>query len=379
MSCSAGNCGCPAPIASAEARLTTTITDTLAPSAAWNGTHVGVVYLEDTGPVGGNITEANLYFALLNPDGTRAVSPDLALTNLSFFETVSHPPDIVWNGSEFAVAWSQTNFQGVATIMFQRIAADGTPKDASVDLSANTPGSKIPAGSVRIQWSPVNAGYAIVVHANSYPYGEYFQLIGADGSSPAPVNQVGTNDSTRPGFAVAPTGEWATAEAAGTTYLSLFNPDGSKTQPSVHLGTSASTNGAVDLTHDGATWLTAWKEGSNIYVNRGDTKNTPFVAATFSSSGFTHLVDVSLSGTGALALMWSQPNEIYLRRFLIPTTTSSTLTALTPTIGVLTSPTASGGITAVHTGSGSLLAIWADTRWGAGELYARSFDFSSCP
>jgi hypothetical protein len=34
---------------------------------------------------------------------------------------------------------------------------------------------------------------------------------------------------------------------------------------------------------------------------------------------------------------------------------------------------------AVHTGSGSMLVVWADDRWGPGELYAVPIDFSNCP
>ena len=370
--CTAGKCGCPAPIVGAPLRLTTTPTDAARPAAAWSGTHVGVVYIENPA---GSSQWGDLYFALLNPDGTRAKSPDIALTTT---QSVREQPSIVWTGTEFGVAYRRST-----SAMFQRLDANGTLLGAPADINLATPGPILPYISpLGLAWSPTYGGYALCSLGSSEVG---FQRIGATGTAPEAVNHINILGALFDGnckLAVSPVGEWGILVGGGGGYDFKFvpvNPDGSKTKPTTTLQVYTYAT-EVSLVYDGAAWLSAWRyEGSGIRVNRGETLNSPFTAVPFTSKGGDHYnVSTTLSGTGAVELVWTQPNDIRLRRFLVPTSSTSFLTALGGEVSILATPNAID-MTAVHTGSGSMLTLWADNRWGATELYAAPVDFSSCP
>lgn len=370
MTCSSGVCGCPTPTVGTAVRLTTTSPATRHPDAAWNGTHVGLVYTEKDG------LQDELYFALLNPDGTRAKSPDIALTNLTgTWDTVKPPADIVWNGSEFAVAWLQTS--STIDVMLQRIAPDGTLKGAAVSVTAKTTGVKLPVDNPpRIGWSPSYGGYVLASPGWSQ-FG--FQRIGADASAPDSANTFSGGGSGPCAIALAPSGEWGVSYmTASSTYLTFFNPDGSKTKAVETLGNPAFTQlRSVDLLHDGSTWLTAWPSSSpyGVAINRGASANSPSVPVTSPTAG--PAMELERAGS-TLDLTWLVSSLIKLRRFQIPTTSSSTLTALSPEITILGTPNGLE-MNVERTGAGSLLVVWSDNRWGAGELYAAPVDLKGCP
>jgi hypothetical protein len=378
MACVSGGCVCPAPTGSADVRLTNTPALSLYPTGAWNGTHIGLVYLEGTGS--GNLSDYDVYFALLNPDGTRAVSPDVALTNLTTNDTVKYAPDIAWNGSEFAVIWAQRSGISGTDHYLLRLQPDGTPKGPAVNISANTIGTKLGDGAPRILWSPQYGGYLVALVEG---VDTFFQRIGVNGATPEPVNMTSLSlGGAHPGFALSPVGEAAIATKYG---LYLYNPDGSLTKPVMPFKVSTSISvsvGSSDVIYDGTTWLSAWHESNaGIYVNRGETKNSPFLAASFLPPTINELPRVVLvpSGTGAIEMVWAQDSQINLRRYLPPVGSNSTLVPLTSPISVLPIQTANGQLTAVHAGSGSLLIVWTDTRWGPTELHTRTFDFAACP
>src|SRR5262249_41914614 len=103
--CSSGQCRCPDPTVSTPVRLTTTATATGAPSAAWDGSHLGVVYTESDDASFNPTT--NVVFALLNADGTRART-DIPLTAFTA-NGVKLRPRIAWSGKEYGVLWLQND------------------------------------------------------------------------------------------------------------------------------------------------------------------------------------------------------------------------------------------------------------------------------
>ncbi|MEZ4223620.1 MAG: hypothetical protein R3B13_21910 [Polyangiaceae bacterium] len=358
--CNGGKCQCPTPVVGAAVRLTTTVSKTWNPAAAWSGTKVGVVYVEEAG---------GLYFALLNADGTRAKSPDVAVGAGSLYE-----PDITWTGSEFGVTW-RTN----SAIWFRRLDANGTPKAAAVDISAATTGTKLPIAAPRITWSSVYAGYALV----SAQYSSVsFQRIGTDGSAPEAVNVTTTNSVYhRPAVALSPSGEWGIAVIASSSpTLVFYNSDGSKTKAPVALSSSGYYSLLPSLAHDGTTWVTTWAQNSQgIMVNRGEVGNSPALAASLGTAySYTGTTKTLLRSGGVYDLVELHGNMIFLRRSTLSQSGPTSVTPLASDVSILATPNGTS-MDAVSTGSNSVLALWSDTRWGAEELYAAPVDLQNCP
>jgi hypothetical protein len=348
------------------ARLTTTITDTRTPAAAWSGTHVGVVYIEAS--TSGTFV-SNLLLALLNPDGTRAVPTDLALTTFTPGTGEVTAADIVWTGTEFGVLWLQ-KIGSVSHHLIQRISAAGTPLAPPFDITQNTPPPTLFAVQTELSWNSVYGGYAIGGANGNVG----LQRLGPIGETPEPINAltVGASDGA---FAVSPAGEWAyLSKVSSSARLSLFNSDGSHTKTDGTFGSSVATD-STHVLHDGVAWLSAWRSSNSLWINRGDQSNSP--AVNVAASATPNNIRFARAGN-VVELLWSEPNDIRLKRLSVP----PTLTATLPQLGGITTVLATqNAITtdAVHTGSGALLVVWSDNRWGALELYAAPVDFSSCP
>ncbi|HMR73688.1 MAG TPA: hypothetical protein PKD61_01205 [Polyangiaceae bacterium] len=363
--CSAGKCMCPNPIVGSALRLTTTATKTLGAAAAWNGTHAGVVY-EEIGTTG------ELYFALLNADGTRAKSPDVQIASGQTAGSLT--PDIAWTGTEFGVAWAN----GYSSIMFRRLTADGTPKAGMVDITAATPGTKAPISAPRITWSPVYGGYAIVTLGYT---GTSFQRIGTDGTAPEAVNVTATGSAYgRAGMALSPAGEWAIAvRYSNSTLLAFYNSDGSKTKPVSTLDSWTYYNDVPVVVHDGSTWVTTYvRNDGDVMVNRGASVNTPASVLKLPSNVYPKAFRTIVSSGGAYDFVELRDNLIRHQRFSLSQTGGTTVTPLTSASLVLSTPNALG-LEALAVGSGKQLVLWSDNRWGAEELYAAPVNLQNCP
>ncbi|MCB9582473.1 MAG: hypothetical protein H6717_35885 [Polyangiaceae bacterium] len=365
--CSAGKCTCDAPIVGAATRLTNTVTDTVMPATAWSGSHVGVVYQEN--PAGFSTQPADLYFALLNADGTRAKTPDVALTTGG---GVLSSPSIVWTGSEFGVVWTVSG-----SVMFRRIGADGTPVAAAENITTNTAGTKLPYnGTPSIAWSSTYGGYAL---SNQGSNTVYFQRIGATGATPDPVNAItaSCSSSGKPAMAVSPSGEWGILVGGYGygVYLILVNPDGSKTKPNVTMDSSSSGQ-VTALLYDGTTWVSAWHFSYNgLRLNRGETAS-PNLVVTLSSSLHPQMA-ITQSNPNVINLIWTQPNDIRMRRFLTSSVSSGFL-PMGNEFSILSTQNALE-VSAVQAGPTDLLVTWSDTRWGAPELYTSALSLADCP
>jgi hypothetical protein len=356
---------CPNPIVGSALRLTTTPTKTLNAAAAWNGTHAGVVYEEDG-------TTGELYFALLNADGTRAKSPDVLIASGQAASALT--PDIAWTGSEFGVVWTN----GYSSIMFRRLGADGTPKAGMVDITAATPGTKAPISAPRITWSPVYAGYAIVTLGYT---GTNFQRIGADGTTPEAVNVTATGSVYgRSGVALSPAGEWSIAvRYSNSTLLAFYNPDGSKTKPVSTIDSWTYYNDVPVVVHDGSTWVTTYARNDGyIMVNRGAGANTPAALFKLPSNVYPKAFRTIVSSGGAYDLVELRDSLIRHYRFSLSQAGTTTVTPLTSETLVLSTPNALG-LEALAVGPGKQLVLWADNRWGAEELYAAPVSLQNCP
>lgn len=378
-----GNCHCPNPTGGTEHRVTTSAEEEVAPVAVWSGSRVGVAYLRGTS-VG---SRYNLYFALLNPDGTKAVATDLAITTFDFTNNhrVFDEPDIVWTGTEFGVLWTQDLVTSCETRL-QRIDANGTPIAAPVVLFSDCDNDLNPL----ITWSDVYGGYAIVTTGGSSDI--RFQRIGADGTSPETPNFISTG-ATSPhaeDFQVNPSGGWGviTTSLTAGPQLIRINADGSRTLPINTLKSAVVGGNHAQLSHDGTDWLATWWFSNTIEFNYGSSENTPVGVVRPRVGELVRpfqMTQIAADGR-TVSILWqtgtsaSSNNTLSMRRFDAPMTPGSYLPSIGQDTFVLPSQNFPNDerFAMVHTPTG-LIAVWPDDRLGPTELFARAMDFGSCP
>jgi hypothetical protein len=369
------------------------------PSAAWDGVHVGVVWVESPvePPAGtAGVTGMNAYFTLLGPDASRALVSDIALTSVAPADWgVVGTPHVAWNGTEYAVVWRQRSPSTASEwISLLRIGPDGVPKGSAVDITAATAGGvKMGAYSPRIAWSPQYGGYAI---AGTTGTQIQLQRLGATGASPTTVTAVSIVDGTpaymnRVALAVSPTQQWGVlARRATALTLYVFNADGSFTLAPIDLET-ANVTGLVDLVHDGtdfhSTWSTAVDSPTQVTMvvwhNRGMTRNAPY--KVFDRGGPPNLgfrfSDAHLT-RDTWALAFGTFSDMYgdnYMRFLPNGTGSDLLDIGPPTTIASGAPIVAEATEYVQAGTTSMVLVWVDKRGTSYDLYARAMMLDGCP
>jgi hypothetical protein len=243
--------------------------------------------------------------------------------------------------------------------------------------------------STSLAWSSTNTSYAFAgLGFNSAIY----QRLGVDASSPSPQSPfTHTFTPAHPVvIGVAPDGVWGVAFGGSNPGLALFNPDGSRTLSPVTLGTGGVIPHALDMVHDGTTWLTVWTHSpsrTTISANRTAQPNSQVAIVTVPTP--TAIWSPALQVSGSVATMaWAQAasdtqySKIRLQRFSIPAGTSSALTPIHNAIDVLATANTTGdrpGL--VRTGPTSLLVVWSDNRFGVNqsEIFAAPVSLGACP
>jgi hypothetical protein len=398
MVCTSGKCSCPSPIVGTAVRLTSNAQNDAKPSAAWDGTHVGVAYAQALS------TTSSYYeirFALLNADGT--LVSDTALTDYAKTSTyygATTGPQLIWNGSEYALSWIDYGLIGTSSsigtqVRFLRLDGTGASKGESVVVGGATGTTSYTSSPTHhhLAWSDSYQGYA-VVYGNSSSLA--FRRIGADASSletPNVVSEAWAYTSGRSLLVTAAAdGTWGVLGGDySSAKLGIYNADGSRTLSPVTLTTSADYYGRwPSAAYQGTTLITSWIGGSSrdIVVNRGAMANSPTSVVTGVSPAAFGNVNVAMNDA-ALALGWTErasssasAYRYRVQRFSLPTALTSAPVALHAAVDVLSTYTitATDDVTLVASGTGGLVAIWSDSRWGtARELYAAPVDLQSCP
>jgi hypothetical protein len=373
-------------------RLTNNSIDDFHPAIAWDGTHVGVAYVQS---LPGRRSDLELRFALLNPDGTTVSNVALTTYVTESSGGLFGRPSLVWNGSEYAVLWIEA--LSTTKLQFLRLDANGTPKSTPINVRED--GSTTSSSSLyshSLAWSDTNKEYAIAF-GGSYSFS--FRRLGLDGSTLEAVNSytdtyynLSLNEYRQPRIGSAPDGTWMVA-IPGSSQVALFqfNADGSRTLVPQKMSVSTDSNYGVwpALLYDGQTWVTAWlgSPSNTIGLNRGTAKNSPAVLTV----GDTNRIfgDLRMTQVGAdLGLAWTEQidssSSLYrfrVQRYSIPATISSGVTALHPPVDILsTYNIAEKDETAiVATGADSMLAVWSDNRWGtADEILAAPVVWEAC-
>ena len=408
MSCIDSECRCPNPIVGAEVQLTNSASETTFPVAAWNGTHLGVVYFEGDLDIGATTTDrGNAYFALLNPDGSRAVASDIALTSFDPSDwtagAVSFPPDIVWTGSEFGVVWSQLTepTPGVyeRQMVFQRLDANGGLLGPLVVLASSGSSNDGETAFPAISWNPVYGGYAAV--STNAPAGYYrFARIGADGTFSEPPLQIPLTSAGpaepvngRIEIDVSPAGRWGfIMDVWSDIHLVRVDPDGTEYGRPEEVNGIEFTDGG-DVVHDGTDWVTAWAEGAirpnGLWINRGWTNNDPYELIPYVSGSQRTYEWVQLANgpDTVVEIGWAHRevsqyvHNFQMQRFLPAADGTSAYRPITDVVDIVNTDaiTLSGAVRLVHTGDDSLLALWAEERAGQLDLFAAPIDPQACP
>jgi hypothetical protein len=375
--CTFGQCGCAPPAVGKEVRLTTTATHESAPVVAFNGTNVGVLYVQ----AAASPAPANLRFALLKPDGTLISDSALtAFTSADAGDTVLNASALTWSGAEFALVYLRQKAFSTSQVVLQRLNASGASKGAAVVVSEPPAGQSV-TGPVAVAWSASYGGYAVSYHA---PAGIVFRRVGATGTTLGSENSFedGGGSGRSAQLLAAPNGTWA-LNASGN--LAWFNADGSRTLPILTLA------GDTSLANDGSGWLATSGDDDSLYVQRGTTKNQALLWQQPFGQEFSDHTTTMVGGNLAVLLAegstWFGPTRLKLQRFVLPASATSTvLTAPTPPVDVLVGQTCPLEYQKPHnfalaaTGTRALLAVWADSRWGASsELYSAPIDIPVCP
>lgn len=186
MLCEASLCVCPGPTPGTPVRINAVATAADNATIAWNGTHVGVAFDEET----------NIRFVLALPDGT-PVGPGWQIDTPGFSPEEAHAPNILWTGSEWAIAWIFRHEVGGVSrddVHFRRYQADGTPIGAIVEPTAGR--SLRSRFRPELAHSPTSGYYLATTDTGPGEVQEvWVQALGSDGTAPGDGVRVEANAS----------------------------------------------------------------------------------------------------------------------------------------------------------------------------------------
>lgn len=131
-------------------RITDSIGGSVWPTIAWNGTNYGLTWADYRG----GQQRPDIYFTLLDEDGNKIIQ-DLRL--LYSPDIVSSSPRIVWNGTEFAVLWTEYTVgsiqPAVCALHLARISSSGMIL-GTTQIDGNCPFY----GRIRLVWTGTSYG-----------------------------------------------------------------------------------------------------------------------------------------------------------------------------------------------------------------------------
>ena len=269
-----------------DTRITTTTGASTHPALAWDGTGYGLVYADDTP---GN---PELYFQHLDATG----KPQGASVRLTNATGNSVWPDLVWTGTEFAVAWEDSRAGAANTdIYFQRVDAQG--KKVGPEVKVTTDGSR--QNSPILKWDGTGFGLAWTDSRNTDRQ-VYFAKLSATGQRVGgEVNVSATTfDAAWPDLSYSGS-DWAVVWhdarfGSGNTevYLQRLNATGAKQGAAVRLSQANGFSGYASIDWNGYEYGVSWQD------DRGGSPTIYF--AQVSAQGQKNGAEKKLSnGTGA--------------------------------------------------------------------------------
>jgi hypothetical protein len=338
--CAGGACACPGGSA-------TDVTDGSASvggvDVGWNGSEFDVVYMVESSP-----GASDYALARLSETGS-LIAGELPLTTT---HSVAQPPQLVWSGSEYGIAWSDVR-SGMNDVYFRRFAADGTLLGSEMLVSGEAESELFAS----ILWQPGSPGVYRVVWSHG---------TGTDLDLSAWLYSVGGSPFTYPDFVNTPgsadatTSRWVNGGGATVFheddgvlhgYLAIDNPPALS-----RIDDGAGPAAIVDLAFDGASIGLVWTDGRDgndeIYFASASTAGVVGANVRVTdAAGASTQADLAWGGT-SYGLAWQDArggdDAIYFREL-----TSDG----TPVGGERVLSCASGGAI------GPAVA-WSGTRWG---------------
>lgn len=363
----------------AAVRLTTSAQTSYLPAAAWDGTHVGLVYSRWTTNLRSNY--GNLHFALLNPDGS--VVSDTALTDYppDDYEGVWHysRPAIVFNGSEYAVAWvhhlSELTSRA-AEIRFQRISTAGVASPSVVVVTSDELTNS--ATGPGLLWYPTSGTYAVGYELDQIQESQ-LRLIGAQGTS---IGKTVTFHGTARNAALAtdPAGRWSFVSNpdGASIWEQVFDATLNNPDPGVYFNQFA-TWGQGNVHWDGTSFLSYGTTRDTLEWYRYGAVAPTQILKLPEGSAPTLLVGVEQNG--GEALLWTEASgQQKFQRFTLPASINAAPTPLDDAVTIPTFGVAARPYSLVKVGTNKLMFIYPGTPDQVhSELYANVIDVPSCP
>ncbi len=266
-------------------------TYSLNPSMVWNGSEYAVAWQEDTH--GGN---DEIYFRRISEDGT----PHDTEMRVTDAPSVSENPSLVWNGNEYGVAWRDDRdavrdptepLVLAHEIYFKRISDLGVPLGADVRITNELFISHPPS----LEWTGTEYGlswsddnYAGTVSDLN------FRQISESGELIGSVVRVGAGGESS--LVWAESGYGMSWTYAGEMYFGKMSPSGSITGVVTRITDSPS------LSNDGSLVWTGSEYGMSWVDYRDDGTNSEIYFARLSDSGALLAAEIRLTETSPVYL-----------------------------------------------------------------------------
>ncbi|MDP1830234.1 MAG: MopE-related protein [Archangium sp.] len=239
-----------------DTRVSNTNGSSAHPAIAWNGQTWGLVYSDDLGGA-----DSDLFFRALSATGQPAAAA-VRITNLA---GDSNWPDLVWTGSNYAVAWEDARLgANRQDLFFQRLDRTGAKIGAEVRITTDAGRQSSPI----LKWN--GTGFALVWtdYRNAGNREIYFRRLAADGSAVGPEVRV-TNDAADSAWADLSWNdvdrEWAivwhdTRAGNAEVYFARFDDMGTRQSPDTRLTTAANFSGYASIDWNGFQYGVTWQD-----------------------------------------------------------------------------------------------------------------------
>ena len=226
------------------------------PALAWNGQTWGLVYSEAD-----NNVDSELWYRPLAANG-QPTGTALRLTNAA---GDSDWPDLVWTGAHYALAWEDLRTTGSKQdLYFQRFDRNGTRIGGEVRVTNNAERQSSPI----LKWNGTSFALVWTDYRNAGNREIYFRRLAADGSALGPEVRV-TNDPGDSAWADMSWNdvdrEWAivwsdTRAGNAEIFFARFDDQGTRQGPDARLTTAANYSGYPSIDWNGFQYGVTWQD-----------------------------------------------------------------------------------------------------------------------
>ena len=239
-----------------DTRVSNTNGSSSHPAIAWNGQTWGLVYSDDLGGA-----DTDLYYRPLSATGT----PTGAAVRLTNVTGDSDWPDLVWTGTNYAMAWEDSRAgANKQDLYFMRFDRAGARIGSEVKVTTDP----LRQSSPILKWNGAHFALVWTDYRNANNREIYFRLLNADGSLQGGEVRV-TNDpadSAWPDLAWNPLDrEWAIVwhdarPGNAEIYLARYDDTGTRQSPDTRLSTAPNFSGYASIDWNGFEYGVTWQD-----------------------------------------------------------------------------------------------------------------------